>query len=124
MQVSASVVTAAKSRGEKQLARSTVPGEAFTQVDAVVDLLAKSSSPAVQPGARRLLHEMSSTGWRVVRGAHRSADDPTTHVTIAIAATRYHLRLDGKSSVFDITRVVGDRTERPAGREPWVGPGA
>jgi hypothetical protein len=118
------IVTAAKSQGSKELAQSAIPGERFTQVDAVVDLLAESTSPAAQPGARNLLQQMSTVPWRVIRGAHRSLDDPSLHVTIAVAATRYHLRLDGRSCVFDITRVVGDQTQRPAGRKPWVGPGA
>ena len=124
MFVSPGTVSAAKSKGMKELARSSLPGERFIQVDAVVDLLVGSTSPAAQPGARILLQQMSTVPWRVIRGAHRSPDDPSLHVTIAIAATRYHLRLDGKSCVFDITHVVGDQTQRPSGNKPWVGPGA
>jgi hypothetical protein len=124
MLVSPGIVTAAKKRGSKELARSASPGERFTQVDAVVDLLAGSTSPAAQPGARNLLHQMSADPWRVIRGAHPSPEDPTPHVTIETAAARYHLRLDGRSCIFDITRVVRGRTQRPAGRNPWVGPGA
>lgn len=99
-------------------------GERFTQVEAVVDLLAGSTSPAAQLGARDLLRQMSATPWRVIRGAHRSPEDPNLHVTIAIAQTRYHLRLDAKSCVFDITHIADKQTARPAGHKPWVGPGA
>lgn len=124
MFISPSIITSAKNLGSKQLARSAFPGEPFSQVDAVVDLLAESTSPAAQPGARNLLQQMSTVPWQLIRGAHRSPDDPSLHVTIAVAATRYHLRLDARSCVFDITRVVADQTERAAGRQPWVGPGA
>ena len=78
---------------------------------------------APQRGARILLSQMGTLPWQVIRGAHRSPDDPSLHVTIAIAATRYHLRLDARSCVFDIT-VVGNKTHRLAGRKPWAGPGA
>jgi hypothetical protein len=43
---------------------------------------------------------------------------------VEVRGARYHLRLDGRGCVFDITRVVGDETYRPAGGPPWVGPGA
>jgi hypothetical protein len=119
-----SIVTAARRQGLKDLARSTSPGEAFSQVDAVIDLLAESTAPAAQPGARKLLQQLSTTPWRLIRGAHRSPHDLTLHVTVEIAGTRYHLRLDRNLCVFDITRVLGDQTQRPAGHEPWVGPGA
>jgi hypothetical protein len=124
MFVSPSIVTAAKRQGLKELARSTVPGEPFSQVEAVIDLLAGSTAPAAQPGARKLLQLMATAPWRPIRGAHRSPNDMSPHVTVAIAETRYHLRLDRNSCVFDITHVTGDQTQRPAGHEPWEGPGA
>jgi hypothetical protein len=123
MFVSASTVTAARSKGSKELASSVIQGERFTRVDAVVDLLATATNPRAQPGARNLLQQMAVVPWRVIRGAHKSGDDRTLHVTVAIAETRYHLRLDGNSCVFDITRVRAGQTERPAGSKPWVGPG-
>src|SRR5262249_48379046 len=97
--------------------------ERFTQVDSVIDLLAQSTSPAAQPGARKLLQEMTTTTWRVIRGAHRS-DDLTWHILVAIGKKRYHLRLDGRSCICDITYVSDDETQRLAGHKPWVGPGA
>ncbi|MCA9136598.1 MAG: hypothetical protein KDB00_07560 [Planctomycetales bacterium] len=100
-----------------------MPNEAFASVDAVVDLLANSTSPAASPAARQLLQQMSSSRWRVIRGNHRSSADPTPHVTIEVGGTRYHLRLDGRSCVFDITHVSSDETQRLAGRKPWQGPG-
>ena len=124
MNVNAHVITSARIHGKKNLARTAMPHEAFTSPDAVVDLLSKSTSPAASPGARQLLKQMSSSQWRVIRGSHRSPDDPTLHVTIEIGATRYHLRLDGRSCVFDITHVSSNETNRMAGRKPWQGPGA
>lgn len=124
MIVSPSVVAAAKNKGAKFIAASGLPGEPYSQVEAVVDLLATSTSPAAQPGARRLLHQMSSVPWTVIRGAHRSARDATLHVLIEIAKTRYHLRLDARSFIFDITFVSDNQTERPAGSAPWEKPGA
>ena len=124
MIIAPAIITAAKQHGQKELAGSAVPGERFTQVDAVVDLLAETTSPAAQPGARDLLQQMSTTTWRVIRGAHTSADDGTPHVTIEVGRTRYHLRLDGRGCIFDITRVVAAQVQRPAGRNPWEPPGA
>jgi hypothetical protein len=124
MVISPSTITAAKQRGQKELAHSALPGEPLTQVNEVVDLLATSTSPAAQPGARSLLQAMATGPWRVIRGAHRSQDDPTPHVTVVVGGVRYHLRLDARACVFDITRVVGQQTQRPAGHAPWVRPGA
>ena len=124
MFISPSTVADAKKLGTRQLAHSALPGEPYTAIDAVVDLLAESTSPAAQRGARILLSQMGTLPWEVIRGAHRSSDDPSLHITIAIAATRYHLRLDARSCVFDITHVVGNKTHRLAGPKPWVGPGA
>ena len=122
MFVSASIVTAAKRNGSKQLAASALPGEPFTQVDAVVDLLAGSTSPAAQRDARELLRKMADKAWKVIRGAHASRD-ATLHVLIEVDR-RYHLRLDGNHCVFDITIVREEQTQRPSRREPWVRPGA
>jgi hypothetical protein len=122
--ISASIITAAKRHGQKALARTASPGEPFTQVDEVVDLLAESTSPGAQPGARRLLQQMSTALWRLIRGAHASQDDATPHVTIALGRTRYHLRLDGRQCVFDITHFVDEDLQRLSGHDPWTPPGA
>lgn len=124
MFISAGLVASARSRGNRQLAKSAVPGEPFARVDDVVDLLSRATSPAAQPGARALLKQMAAESWKVIRGAHQSLKDATRHVTVEVGGDRYHLRLDGRECVFDITRVVNKETERPAGRLPWVGPGA
>lgn len=124
MQISSSIVTAAKRNGSKNLAGSGTPGEPFSQVDAVVELLAESTSPAAQRGARQLLKDMSTEPWVVIRGMHQSADDAIRHVTMTIHGMRYHLRLDGNHCVFDITCRRNDETQRPAGQKPFVGPGA
>src|SRR5436309_3274550 len=122
MIISASTITAAKQRGDDTRARRAAsPGEAFTRVDDVVDLLAGSTSPRAQPGARALLYEMAATLWLVVRGVHPSGDG-TPHVTVEVGGTRCHLRLDARQCAFDITRVAGGQTQRPAGSKPWVGP--
>jgi hypothetical protein len=123
MQVSSSTVTAAKQWGRTELAKSALPGEPLTQAGDVVDLLADKTSPAAQPGARRLLQQMAAGPWLVIRGLHRSPNDGTPHVTVEVAGKRFHLRLDGNRCVFDITRVVNDEVQRPAGRAPWQAPG-
>lgn len=124
MLMSPSQVATAKRFGVRDLAHSAAPGEQLTQVAEVVDLLSGATSPAAQPGGRALLRGMASGTWRLIRGAHRSRDDATLHVTVEVAGVRYHLRLDARGCVFDITRVVGGATHRPAGGPPWVGPGA
>lgn len=125
MIISPSTIAAAKRNGSNDLARgSAPPGERLTRVDEVVDLLANSTSPAAQPGARDLLQQMAATAWNVVRGLHSSPDDGSPHVTVAIGRTRYHLRLDGKGCVFDITCYREGETQRPAGAKPWAPPGA
>jgi hypothetical protein len=124
MIIASSIVTAAKAHGVKTLAQSTVPGERFTQVDAVVDLLAGSTSPLAQPGARKLLREMSVNEWSVIRGVHPSPDDPTPHILLLVDDVRYHLRVDAKDCIFDITCREAGQTVRPSGSKPWVSPGS
>lgn len=124
MIISPSIVTAAKQHGSKQIALTAPPGEPLTQVSEVVDLLAESTSPAAQRGARVLLGQMAAAPWSVVRGAHRSASDPSPHGLIDVDRTRYHLRPDGQMKIFDITNVVDKQMQRPSGNKLWVGPGA
>ncbi len=125
MIVSAQTLHAAKQNGTDDVARAAAePGERWTRADAVVDLLAESTSPAAHRGARALLLEMAAWPWDVIRGVHVSPDDSTRHVTIEVARTRYHLRPDARGCVFDITAREGKQTRRPAGHKPWQGPGA
>ena len=46
------------------------------------------------------------------------------HITVEVGGKNYHLRLDGRGCVFDITAVLQGETVRPSGHRPWVRPGA
>jgi hypothetical protein len=120
---SSGAISAAKWWGQRKLARSTRPGERWSRTDDVVDLLAARTSPGAQSAARLLLHQMATTPWSVIRGAHPSKSDATQHVLVEIGGVRYHIRLDARDCVFDITHRVDEETERVSGRKPWVPPG-
>jgi len=123
MIVSPEIVEAAKRNGRRLNQYVPSLGRRIS-TDEVVDLLAESTSPAAQRGARALLRIMRDTRWHVVAAVHTSEADSTRHLTIEARKTRYHLRLDGRGCIFDITVMDGDNVERPAGNRPWVRPGS
>lgn len=91
----------------------------------VVDLLADFTSPRAQPGARELLRKMGDGRWYVVANVHTNANDPTPRITVEVRKTRYHVRIDAKGCVFDITYVnAANQTVSLSGQPPWVRPGA
>ena len=123
MIISSSIVESAKRNGERFPQFVPSLGRPINSDD-VVDLLADRTSPGAQPSARQLLRDMSSVSWRVVAAIHQNDHDNTPHITIEIGGTRYHLRLDARGCIFDITYFNRDVAARPAGLPGWMGPGA
>lgn len=97
-------------------------------VSDVVDLLVASADrnrhTAIRVNANRLLEMMSRTSWQIAAGQHRGGlggrergPDGTTHVTLRVNGSGYHLRQDGRGHLFEIS-----------GRgmlnfAPWAAPG-
>ena len=103
----------------KENGASIVPG---LRSESVVDLLTGQTSPGAAPVARTLLRRMAQEPWRVVRGIHVSASDGTRHITLRMAGRGYHLRVDARDCIFDITRAAGEAEEgvdRLGHRAPW-----
>lgn len=123
MIISSAIVEAAKRNGERFPQFVPSLGRPINSDD-VVDLLAERTSPAAQPSARQLLREMTNGPWRVVAAIHQNDNDSTPHVTVEIGGTRYHLRLDARECIFDITYFNRDIIARPAGLPGWLAPGA
>jgi hypothetical protein len=93
--------------------------------DQIVDMLVNSVSPGAELAARILLRLMEKNPWQAIRGIHPSPNDPTRHMRLDIRGVSYHLRLDAKNVIFDITYVdSAGATRRLSGREPWLRPGA
>jgi len=91
----------------------------------VVDLLVSSTSPGAQPGARELLRRMRIGDWTVIANVHSNENDPTPRITVEVQRIRYHLRLDARGCVFDITlRNNAGEVVRLSGHSPFVRPGA
>lgn len=122
MYVSASIVVAAIRNGDDSVARRH-PNDPLNSVEAIVRLLADRVSPAAQRAARFLLEGMKGVPWKVLRGIPVSDRDPTPHALIELRGTQYHLRVDGRQCVWDITKVVQGQTVRVAGSLPWSAPG-
>lgn len=123
MLISPGIVESARNRAKRF--RQFVPSLGHRiSTDDVVDWLAERTSPAAQRGARALLRMMSHTRWQVVAAVHTNERDLTRHLTIEIRRTRYHLRLDRRGCIFDITILDGDNIQRPSGNRPWVRPGS
>jgi hypothetical protein len=95
------------------------------RADRVVDLLVNATSPAAQRGARELLHQMGRGGWDVIAPVHSNLGDPTPHIRLSVCKTQYHVRLDARGCIFDITFLdEAGKTSRLSGYEPWARPGA
>jgi len=123
MIASPQIIESARQRGERFPQFVPSLGRSIRS-DKVVDLLAASTSPAAQRGARQVLRAMAATPWRVVAAVHTNRHDMTRHITIEVGRTRYHLRLDARGSIFDITTVLGEEIQRVSGNRPWVRPGS
>jgi hypothetical protein len=122
MIVSAQILESARQRGERF--RQFIPARgSLVRPDEIVDRLAAGTSPAAQRGARDLLRKMACSPWRVVASLHANERDGTDHITIEIVDTRYHLRLDARGCIFDITAASKTGVERVSGARPWAGPG-
>lgn len=120
MYVLPQIIRAAKHNGKLSLRKDT----GSIRCDQIVDLLVNGTSPHAQPGARKLLQLMGQHAWEAITGVHPSPADRTAHVRLDINGVPYHLRLDARGFIFDITSVTDKATERLSGREPWLRPGA
>jgi hypothetical protein len=71
------------------------------------------------------LRQMGIAPWSVVANVHTNEYDPTPRITVEVQGRRYHLRLDARGCVFDITFVNNAKeTVRLSGHRPFVRPGA
>jgi hypothetical protein len=119
------IVTATLVQSAKQYGLDNLRGQFPIRASKVVDLLVNATSPAAQRGARELLSRMSVGPWKAIRDIHQSADDPTPHLTVEIRDTNYHLRLDARACIFDITgKTKSGEIIRLAGVPPHLRPGA
>lgn len=98
-------------------------------VHRIIQLLEESSAPSRHASIRRasnaLLEAMAQGPWRVSAGPHKGgrAGDPnpdlTRHITVSFGPGRsYHLRLDQRGHLFQITD-PGGGCDVP----PWRAPG-
>jgi hypothetical protein len=99
-------------------------------VNTLVDLLEKcargSRHIGVKSSAKTILEDMAAHSWRITAGPHRGGRgrdgnvDKETHITVRISGTSnsYHLRLDNRGQLFQIT---GDGMSTV---KPWIAPGA
>jgi hypothetical protein len=91
----------------------------------VVDLLVTGSGVerhhSVRRSANAVLELMAANVWTVTAGPHQAGrgGDNTVHITVRVAHKSYHIRLDNKGHVFQIT---GDSIG--PGVPPWIAPGA
>lgn len=96
-------------------------GATRPSVDGVVDLLVEGRQPNRHPAIRinsnKLLAMMAQKKWLLTAGAHQSPGDQTTHYTVSIGDHKYHLRLDARGHLFDIS---GPGLPDLA---PWAAPG-
>lgn len=109
--------------------RQYVDGKAVN-VDGILNLLVNGSQPTRHPAIRRasssLIEKMAEASWRISAGPHkggREGDrgaDSTNHITVSFGPGRsYHLRLDRKGHLFQITG-----PGIPSETQPWQAPGS
>lgn len=73
---------------------------------------------SVRPKANFLIEEMAKGSWIVIAGPHTSESDSTNHITVEANKKRYHLRLDMRNNIFEITTPTIAKDVRP-----WHAPG-
>jgi hypothetical protein len=84
--------------------------------------------PAIRKDSSELLDRMAlSDTWHVTAGPHKKGDlgsttrDGTTHITVFIRNESYHLRMDKRGHLFQVT----DKNHKPLGGvAPYASPGA
>ena len=95
-------------------------------LDAIISCAEPARHFAVRRAANDLLHVLATAQWWISSGPKRgglggggAAADMTMHVTLAVRGDRqYHLRLDARDHVFEISRGGDEPTARP-----WLAPG-
>ena len=103
------------------------PGSSIN-VRQVVELLAASCEGtrhmAIRQTARALLEQMADNLWQITAGPHSGGfggggrnPDQTNHITLRVNHRSYHLRMDNKGHLFQIT---GGNAPSVA---PWIAPG-
>ena len=107
----------------------------------VIDLLDAASQPSRHPAAHRaanaLLDLLAGHEWRISAGPHTSETDAIKHITVDVPGAndkQFHLRLDARGHLFEITLPLGSTPltavqpfaspGTPVGRLPRRGPSA
>lgn len=90
-------------------------------VAGIVDLLVEGSRyhrhVAVRMNSNKLLELMSEKQWLIQAGEHTSDKDGTNHYTVSLGGDGYHLRVDARGHLFEVS---GARLPAFA---PWAAPG-
>jgi hypothetical protein len=130
MIINAQVVSQAKQNGKKG-PRYHANNRSMT-TDDVVELLVQKTSPGAEQSARMLISEMARQAWTFEASQHSggTGGDLTPHLRVDVSAPlgqphrAYHLRLDARGCIFDVTFRAEDKTQRPSGIPPYTPPGA
>ncbi|MEX2142809.1 MAG: hypothetical protein WD894_26370 [Pirellulales bacterium] len=127
----AATIARRKGRSAGQFAIKRGDKVLSANVDDVVDLLDEAAKgnrhPAVRYDSEALLDEMAmADDWKVTAGAHRKGQpgsntmDATNHLTVKVGDKSYHLRLDARGQLFQVTDKTGNGI---GGVAPWASPG-
>ncbi|MEM6628755.1 MAG: hypothetical protein AAF694_03745 [Bacteroidota bacterium] len=94
-------------------------------VELIVASCAGSRHPGVKGEARPLLEQMADNPWQITAGPHKGGlggggrnPDKTMHITLRVNHRSYHLRMDNRGHLFQMT---GGNAPSIA---PWLAPGA
>ncbi|MGI9628763.1 MAG: hypothetical protein ACR2QM_18150 [Longimicrobiales bacterium] len=86
----------------------------------LLELLERKISPRAHFSRTKLVRELARARHRNLRAHTTGSDDKTMHYTVFVRGTGYHLRLDAKGVVYQITDGPNsDLSSVP----PWVRPG-
>ncbi|MEZ5064052.1 MAG: hypothetical protein R3B81_04915 [bacterium] len=87
--------------------------------DQLIELLESRVAPGAQPARTLFLRELVVGRHRNLRAHTEGSKDGTLHYTVFVGGRGYHLRVDRRGVVFQITNKEGDLHPVP----PWVRPG-
>ncbi len=88
--------------------------------DELIDLLENKIAPAVHFSRTKLVNELVTRPHRNLKAHTKGSDDKKLHYTVFVNGRGYHLRLDRRGIIFQIT----DRDGNLSPVLPWTPPGA
>ena len=102
----------------ERIIRNFIGGD--LSAEELIAILESKVAPGAQTSRTMLINLLAGGQHRNLRAHTQGSADGTVHYTVFVANRGYHLRLDRRGVIFQITDAQGSLSRVP----PWVRPGS